>query len=52
MISPTTQHFMAQRMGARIRREKVDHTPLVGAPESVIDVVLEAVDSAVRANPP
>jgi hypothetical protein len=51
MINPTTQHLMAQRKGARIRREKVDHTPLVSAPESVIDVVLEAVDSAVRANP-
>jgi hypothetical protein len=43
MISPATQLFMAQRMGARIRREKVDHTPLVSAPRSVIEVVLEAV---------
>jgi hypothetical protein len=52
MISPTTQHFMAQRMGARIRREKVDHTPLVSAPEFVIDALLEAVDSGVGENPP
>jgi hypothetical protein len=43
MISPATQLFMAQRMGARIRREKVDHTPLVSAPRSVIEVILEAV---------
>jgi pimeloyl-ACP methyl ester carboxylesterase len=52
MISPATQHFMAQRTGARIRREKVDHTPLVSAPASVVDVVLEAVDSELRATPP
>jgi pimeloyl-ACP methyl ester carboxylesterase len=43
MISPATQLFMAERMGARIRSEKVDHTPLVSAPERVIDVILEAV---------
>ena len=43
MISPATQLFMAQRMGARIRSEKVDHTPLVSAPEPVIEVILEAV---------
>jgi len=33
MISPVTQAFMAKRMGARIRSEEVDHTPLVTAPE-------------------
>jgi len=36
MINPATQHFMAKRMGARIRREKVDHMPLVrpaGSPD-------------------
>jgi pimeloyl-ACP methyl ester carboxylesterase len=43
MISPTTQHFMAERMGARIRSEKVDHLPLVTAPEPAIEVILEAV---------
>jgi pimeloyl-ACP methyl ester carboxylesterase len=31
MISPRTQHFLAARMGARIRVEQVDHTPLVSA---------------------
>jgi pimeloyl-ACP methyl ester carboxylesterase len=43
MINPATQLYMAQRMGARIRSEKVDHTPLVTAPELVIEVILEAV---------
>lgn len=45
MINPAAQLFMAQRMGARIRSEKVDHTPLVTAPASVIEVILEAVAS-------
>jgi pimeloyl-ACP methyl ester carboxylesterase len=45
MINPGTQLFMARRMGARIRSEKVDHTPLVTAPESVIEVILDAVAS-------
>jgi pimeloyl-ACP methyl ester carboxylesterase len=43
MINPATQLFMAQRMGARIRSERVDHTPLVTAPELVIEVILDAV---------
>lgn len=45
MINPTTQLFMAQRMGARMRSEKVDHTPLVTAPGPVIEVILDAVAS-------
>jgi pimeloyl-ACP methyl ester carboxylesterase len=47
MISPATQRFMAERMGARIRSEKVDHTPLVSAPEPVIEVILEAATNSV-----
>jgi len=43
MINPSTQLFMAQRMGARIRSAKVDHTPLVTAPGLVIEMILEAV---------
>ncbi len=43
MINPATELFMAKRMGAQIRREKVDHTPLVSAPEPVIGLILEAV---------
>jgi pimeloyl-ACP methyl ester carboxylesterase len=45
MINPATQLFMAQRMGARIRSEKVDHTPLATAPQPVIEVILDAVAS-------
>jgi pimeloyl-ACP methyl ester carboxylesterase len=47
MINPSTQLFIAQRMGARIRSEKVDHTPLVTAPEAVIGVILDAVANSV-----
>jgi len=43
MINPETQHFMAERMGARIRAHAVDHTPLVSAAMPVVDVILEAV---------
>jgi pimeloyl-ACP methyl ester carboxylesterase len=46
MINPATQLFMAQRMGARIRSEKVDHTPLVTAPKLVIEMILEAAGSS------
>jgi pimeloyl-ACP methyl ester carboxylesterase len=46
MINPSTQLFMAQRMGAQIRSEKVDHVPLVTAPEPVIEVIFEAVASS------
>jgi pimeloyl-ACP methyl ester carboxylesterase len=42
MINPATQHFMAERMGARVRSESVDHTPLISAPKSVIEMILEA----------
>ena len=43
MINPQTQHFMAERMGAKVRPHAVDHTPLVTAPKPVVDVILEAV---------
>ena len=46
MINPLTQRFMAERMGARIRSAKVDHTPLVTAPELVIEMILEAVGNS------
>jgi pimeloyl-ACP methyl ester carboxylesterase len=45
MINPATQLFMAGRMGARIRSEKVDHTPLVTAPGPVIEMIRNAVAS-------
>ena len=43
MINPATQQFLAQRMGARSRSEKVDHTPLVTAPELVVDMIVTAM---------
>src|SRR5215468_2245280 len=47
MINPATQLFLARRMGARTRSEKVDHTPLVTAPGLVVETILEAVTSSV-----
>jgi pimeloyl-ACP methyl ester carboxylesterase len=42
MIPVATQRHLAQRMKARVRSEKFDHTPLVTAPEAVVEVILEA----------
>ena len=42
MINPKTQHFMAERMGATARSFAVDHTPLLSAPQKVVDIILEA----------
>jgi pimeloyl-ACP methyl ester carboxylesterase len=42
MIAPETHRFMAGRMGARARERPVDHTPLVTAPEEVVNIILDA----------
>ena len=42
MIHPKTQRFMAERMNATIHSHKVDHTPLLTAPEKVVNIILEA----------
>jgi pimeloyl-ACP methyl ester carboxylesterase len=42
MINPETQRFMADRMSANIRSYKVDHTPMLTAPELVVDIIVEA----------
>lgn len=42
MINPKTQRFMADRMGAKLRSERVDHTPMYSEPNPVIDVIVEA----------
>jgi len=42
MISPKTQRFMAGRMAATIRSHRVDHTPMLSAPDLVTDVIAEA----------
>lgn len=44
MISPATQRYLAQRMCARTRSENVDHTPLVTAPDVVVEMIMEAID--------
>ena len=45
MINPVTQLFLAQRMGAQIRSEAIDHTPLVTAPDLVVDMILQAAEA-------
>jgi pimeloyl-ACP methyl ester carboxylesterase len=42
MINPKTQRFMAKRMKATVRSFAVDHTPLLTAPDKVVDIILEA----------
>ena len=42
MINPKTQHFMAERMGAKIHAHRVDHTPMYSEPDVVVNVILEA----------
>jgi pimeloyl-ACP methyl ester carboxylesterase len=46
MINPATQRFLASRMGARIRSEKVDHASLITAPKLVVEMILQAVTTA------
>jgi len=43
MINPKTQHFMANRMRASTHELPVDHTPLLTAPEKVLEVIIAAV---------
>ncbi|HTZ97118.1 MAG TPA: alpha/beta hydrolase [Terriglobales bacterium] len=45
MINPKTQHFMAERMKATKRPLAVDHTPLLSAPQKVVDIILEATQA-------
>jgi pimeloyl-ACP methyl ester carboxylesterase len=42
MINPKTQRFMAERMQATVRSFAVDHTPLLTAPDRVVDIIVEA----------
>lgn len=46
MINPKTQHFMAERMGAQSQALPVDHTPLLTAPETVVEMILKAAQAA------
>jgi pimeloyl-ACP methyl ester carboxylesterase len=43
MINPATQKFLAQRMGAQTRSEKVDHASLITAPELVVGMIRQAM---------
>ena len=42
MINPKTQHFMAERMNAKIRSGRADHTPMYSEPALVSELILEA----------
>ncbi len=46
MINPKTQRFMAERMKATVRSFAVDHTPLLTAPDKVVDIILEAAKAS------
>lgn len=50
MVNPRTQEFMAKRMGATTRSFPVDHTPLLTAPQKVVDIILEAKDTVLSAD--
>jgi len=45
MINPNTQQFMAERMGAQTQALPVDHTPLLTAPETVVELILKAAQT-------
>jgi pimeloyl-ACP methyl ester carboxylesterase len=46
MIVEGTQRFMAERMRARVRSHAVDHAPIVTAPDTVLEVLDEAIAAA------
>ncbi len=46
MIVAENQRFMAARMGAQIRLHTVDHTPIVTAPDVVVNIIREAIGGA------
>jgi pimeloyl-ACP methyl ester carboxylesterase len=43
MISEENQRFMAGRMKAHVRAHPVDHVPMVTAPDTVVDIIHEAM---------
>jgi pimeloyl-ACP methyl ester carboxylesterase len=43
MIVPATQRYMAERMKAKIKAHAVDHTPIVTAPGTVVDIIRDAI---------
>jgi pimeloyl-ACP methyl ester carboxylesterase len=51
MIIEETQRFMAERMNARVHSRPVDHTSIVTAPDTVTDIIREAIKWIREANP-
>src|SRR5580698_3088097 len=49
MLVVDNHGVMAERMKARVRSHAVDHTPLVTAPSTVVDIIREAIDAVVKA---
>jgi pimeloyl-ACP methyl ester carboxylesterase len=45
MIPAETQNFMAQRMNAKVVSHPVDHMPMMTAPDVVVQVLSDVVDS-------
>ena len=43
MIIEDNHRFMAERMKARVHSHSVDHTPLITAPSTVVDIIREAI---------
>jgi pimeloyl-ACP methyl ester carboxylesterase len=48
MIARENQRFMAERMKARLQSHPVDHVPSVTAPAIVLDLIREAIASAIK----
>src|ERR1700678_3715100 len=42
MINPKTQHFMADRMRAKVHSYPLDHSPMYTEPNLVVNVIVEA----------
>jgi pimeloyl-ACP methyl ester carboxylesterase len=47
MIVHETQRFMADRMKARTHSHPVDHSPMITAPELVVNIIHDAIDEVI-----
>jgi hypothetical protein len=45
MIVRENQYFMSERMKAKVKMVRADHTPSVTAPSAVVDIIIEAVNA-------
>jgi len=48
MIPAETQHYMAERMKARVHTAACDHVPMITKASAVVDVLMEAVRAAAK----